>query len=720
MQPIEVQCSEDGLVGVLEPRAVLSGEFASLPKAPPLNRWDLAYDWRQVAYLLQLSRRLDSFEEQTLLPTRQMFYQFSARGHDLAQILLGLQLTDPADAVCGYYRSRPLLLALGVQPADVLGSSVARSGGYSDGRDIGAVFNFPNPRGASALPMCGGVGAQYTPAIGWAHGLEYRRTKLKDTRFSRAISVALGGDGSVATNGFWAALTIATTLTLPMLFIIEDNGYSISVPSDRQTPGGNIAVNLASFTNLRVESGDGTDPTEAAMLIGQALDHVRDRNGPYLLRLTVPRLQGHSFQDSQAYKSEATIVSELARDPLPKLKAHLVPAMLSEAEWQDIDARARATVETSWLEAKTRAVANPETVTRFLFAESQRVQVEGGQWAEGYTPPFSVREPRTDGARINMATAIRNTLRHELAINPRVVVFGEDVGAKGGVHGVTLGLQEQFGESRVFDTSLSEEGIVGRAVGMALCGLVPVPEIQFRKYADSATEQINDCGTIRWRTNNRFAAPVVLRIPCGFFRCGDPWHSQTNEVQFVHAPGWLVAVPSNAADAVGLLRASLCGNDPVIFFEHRAMLDSQWARRPYPGDDYVLPFGQAKTTLSGNLLTIVTWGAMVERCEAAAVASAMSVEVIDLRTLVPWDTAAVLASVRRTRRCLIVHEDLRTAGFGAELAAVVAEENFLCLDAPVARLTMPDIPSPHHPDLLEKVVPSVDDIRVKIHSMIGF
>jgi 2-oxoisovalerate dehydrogenase E1 component len=317
-----------------------------------------------------------------------------------------------------------------------------------------------------------------------------------------------------------------------------------------------------------------------------------------------------------------------------------------------------------------------------------------------------------------MVTAIRRTLDHELEINRRVVVFGEDVGPKGGVHAVTLGLQEKHGEHRVFDTSLNEEGIIGRAVGMALAGLMPVPEIQFRKYAEPATEQINDCGTMRWRTNNRFAAPMVLRIPGGFFKCGDPWHSQTNEVQFVHNPGWLVAVPSNAEDAVGLLRTALRGNDPVIFFEHRAMLDDVWARRAYPGDDYVLPFGRAKKVKQGDDITIVTWGAMVPRCEEAA--RDVSADVIDLRTLMPFDKETVLHSVRRTRRCLIVHEDLRTGGFGAEIAAIVADEAFIELDAPVARVTMPDIPSPHNPVLLNWAVPSVERIRAKIEELVGF
>src|SRR5690606_29000757 len=281
----------------------------------------------------------------------------------------------------------------------------------------------------------------------------------------------------------------------------------------------------------------------------------------------------------------------------------------------------------------------------------------------------------------------------------------------------TLGLAEKFGAARVFDTSLSEEGIIGRAVGMALAGLMPVPEIQFRKYAEPAAEQLSDCGTIRWRTANAFAAPMVVRMPGGYFKCGDPWHSQCNEVQFAHAVGWRVAMPSNAEDAAGLLRAALRGNDPTIFFEHRAMLDAAWARRPWPGDEYIVPFGRARLVRAGTELTIVTWGAMVQRCEQAAGESAVDAEVLDLRTLSPWDRAAVLESVEKTHRCLIVHEDNLTAGFGAEIAAVLAREAFFDLDAPIERVTMPDVPSPHSPLLLDAVVPNVERIVRAIQSV---
>jgi 2-oxoisovalerate dehydrogenase E1 component len=667
-------------------------------------------DWRTVARLVLTSRALDDLEENRLVPEKKILYQFSARGHDMAQVLLGLHLKD-GDAACGYYRSRPLLLALGVPLADALGSGMGRAGGYSDGRDIGVVFNYPNPGGAHALPMCGGVGAQYAPAAGWAQAITYKAEVLGEGP-GDAIALVLGGDASCATGGFWSALTIATTQTLPMLFYVEDNGYGISVLSSFQTPGGDIAANLASFGGLTIFSGDGTEPAEAARLIDQAVGHVRGRKGPALLRLTVPRLEGHSFQDTQTYKSEAVVAAEWARDPLPKLEAFCAARGIND--WSAIDEAVAAEVEAARAEADARPVSLPEDVARHVFFEGE-LQGIGGR--AGLDVP-TTDQPAPEGQRINMVTAIRRVLDQELAANPRVLVFGEDVGPKGGVHAVTLGLQDKYGVARVFDTSLNEEGIIGRAVGMALAGLMPVPEIQFRKYAEPATEQISDCGTIRWRTHNRFAAPMVLRIPGGFFKCGDPWHSQTNEVQFVHSPGWKVAVPSNAEDAVGLLRASLRGHDPVIFFEHRAMLDDSWARRPWPGDAFVLPFGKAKKTREGDDITIVTWGAMVPRCEAAA--EGVSADVIDLRTLMPWDSEMVLESVRTTRRCLIVHEDLRTGGFGAEIAAVVADEAFLDLDAPVARVTMPDIPSPHHPSLLEAAVPSVERIRAEIDRLVGF
>jgi 2-oxoisovalerate dehydrogenase E1 component len=680
-----------------------------------------APDWPRVTSLLHVSRTLDEIEETRLLPARKVLYQFSARGHDLAQILLGLQLTDAHDGVTVYYRSRPLMLALGVSAEEAAAGPLARADSFSGGRDIGVVFNRPGRGGATVLPSCGGVGAQYTPAAGWAQAIRYRHETLGDATYARSIAVTLGGDASTATSGFWAALNIATTLKLPMLFYIEDNAFGISVPSRLQTPGGNIAANLRAFTGLELLEGDGSDPRAAAELTRRAVARVREARTPLLLRLTVPRLSGHSGQDTQTYKSPQTLSDERARDPLNRLREFLVPALLPAAQWAQLAAEARRDTEQAVERALARAEPDPHALTDHVFFSStagkSALQEQGGLAPEGQAVAPQVTTARPEGARINMLTAIRRTLDVELAANPRMVVFGEDVGPKGGVHGATLGLQDKYGAARVFDTSLSEEGIIGRAVGMALAGLLPVPEIQFRKYADSAAEQLNDCGTLRWRTHNHFAAPMVVRMPGGFFKCGDPWHSQTNEVAWVHGIGWQVAVPSNAEDAVGLLRAALRGNDPVIFFEHRAMLDGAWARRPYPGDEFVVPFGRARTVRSGTELTVITWGAMVERCEQAAVSSHVDAEVLDLRTLSPWDRGAVRASVEKTRRCLIVHEDNMSAGFGAEIAATLAQESFFSLDAPIERLAMPDIPSPHSPVLLEAAVPDVARITQAIQRL---
>jgi 2-oxoisovalerate dehydrogenase E1 component len=511
--------------------AAPASDIASPAAGTPSAAGQRQVDWRRVAHLVQLSRALDDVEETRLVPERKVLYQFSARGHELAQVLLGLNLTDAHDGVAVYYRSRPLMLALGVSLEDAAAGPLARSGGFSGGRDIGVVFNRPGLGAPTVLPACGGVGTQYTPCAGWAQAIRYRHETLGDPAYARSIAVVLGGDASTATNGFWSALNIATTLALPMLFYIEDNAFGISVPSTLQTPGGNIAANLRCFAGLEVLEGDGSDPRAAQELTQRAVAQVRAQRAPLLLRLTVPRLSGHSGQDTQAYKSAATLGAERARDPLAALHGLLVPQLLGEGEWLEIAATARREVESAVAGALARPGPDPQHLSRQVFwqgADGEReLQQQGGLAADGYVFPPTSRTPQPEPTRINMLTAIRRTLDVELALNPRMLVFGEDVGPKGGVHGATLGLQDKYGVGRVFDTSLSEEGIIGRAVGMALAGLLPVAEIQFRKYAEPAAEQLNDLGTLRWRTRNRFAAPVVVRMPGGFFKCGDPWHSQT-------------------------------------------------------------------------------------------------------------------------------------------------------------------------------------------------
>jgi 2-oxoisovalerate dehydrogenase E1 component len=615
------------------------------------------------------------------------------------------------------------VLGLGLSLEDAIASAILRAGSVSAGRDGGVVFNLPRRDGPCVLPAVGGVGCQYTPAAGWAQALVYRAQVLGDDACRGSIAVVHGGEASTASNGFWSALNMAATLRLPLLFFVQDNGLGISVPSSLQTPGGNIAANLASFRGLHVIDGGDASPPEAAQLIADAIAHVRSWSGPALLRLRVPRLSGHSGQDTQSYRAAAEIAAAQGADPLQRLRQWVVPRLLDEEAWRAIEQDAEREVLETLACIERRPPPDGTTATRYVFAETSsdgtiELPLQGGQWADGAAPLPATRTASTDGPRINLLTAIRRTLEHELAVNPRVAVFGEDVARKGGVHGATLGLQERFGPDRVFDTSLSEEGIIGRAVGMALAGLVPVPEIQFRKYADPATEQLHDCGMLRWRTANRYAAPIVVRMPGGFGRCGDPWHGQSNEVQFLHAIGWRLAMPATAADAVGLLRTALRGHDPTILFEHRALLDAASARSPYPGEDYVLPFGIARRVRDGRAATIVSWGAMVERCEEAVAASGIDAEILDLRTLSPWDRDAVLASVRCTGRCLVVHEDNLTAGFGAEIAAVVAREAFFSLDAPVERLAMPDVPSPHAPALLAAVLPDAARIAAALGALV--
>ena len=702
----------------------MSAPSARKQPSPPRTTPDPRFDWRKIAYHTLVSRAMDDVEEttnrnRTSVPRDHLvLYQFSARGHDMAQCILASRLDHPHDAASAYYRSRPLLLALGLTIEDGFASPLGRSGGFSDGRDIGVVCNLPCRDGPMVLPMSGDVGSQFTPAAGWAQAITYHRDALRDRSWRRAIAVVLGGEASVATNGFWSCLTIATTLKLPLLFYIEDNGLGISVRGGMQTPGGNIAANLASFRNLFIRDGDGTDPGAAAALVDEVVAHVRNGSGPALLRLTVPRLSSHSGPDNQkGYRSDAEIAQDWERDPVPKLRSYLVPDVLSESEWSVLEREVERDVQVGLTAARARSGPDPTQIYRHVYAEPEETE----QRAVGGMPD-AVRKrlggdttPRESGELLRLAEAVRRTLDHELTVNHRLLVFGEDVGVKGGVHLVTEGLQRKHGVARVFDTSLSEEGIIGRAVGMAIAGLVPVAEIQFRKYADPATEQLNNCGTLRWRTANRFCAPIVVRMPGGFGKdVGDPWHSLSAEVQWAHAIGWQVVMPSNSADAVGLLRTAMRSQNPTIFFEHRSLLMTSDGSARYPGDDYVIPLGSARVIREGSDLTLVTWGAMVHRCQEAATAVRGSIELIDLRTIAPWDRDAVLRSVRKTGRCLIVHEDTMTAGFGAEIAAVVAKEAFWQLDAPVDRLCVEDVPMPYHPDLLAVVLPSSERVADRI------
>jgi 2-oxoisovalerate dehydrogenase E1 component len=659
--------------------------------------------WTRIARTVLTSRSLDRIEEQEMAPKGLVTYQFSARGHDMAQAILSECITHPHDGATCYYRSRPFVLGQGLTAEEAFRGSLARAGGMTDGRDIGVVHLLPKRERGTVLPASGDVGAQYSPGAGWAQSIGYYANVLKDDSYHGSIAVSLGGDASTATNGFWAALNIATTLELPMLFFIEDNGFGISVTSDLQTPGRNIAKNLAAFSNLQLFECKGYEPEDAEKNIRAAVEYVRTWQGPALIRVEVPRLSGHSFTDTQSYKSPELRALEESHDPLPKLEAFLTKDLISQKEWATIVEEVERDVRAAADRALAAPVPDTGIVLKHVFAQVTQV-TEGTK--EG-------------GIRMNLQDAVRKVLEVELAANPKLLIFGEDVGAKGGVHGATVDLQVKFGAARVFDTSLSEEGIIGRSVGMAMAGLKPVPEIQFRKYADPATEQINDCGTIRWRTLSKFTAPVVVRIPVGFGKkTGDPWHSVSGEAAFAHTIGWRIAYPSNTEDAVGLLRSALRGEDPTFFFEHRALLDTPQARAQYPGDEYILPFGKARIHKEGNAATIVTWGAMVDRATQAS--EGMDVEILDLRTIVPWDKEAVLRSVKKTNRVLVLHEDGWTCGLGGEIAATISQEAFEFLDAPVERLAVPDCPIPYNTTLMDSVVPTVAGIRTLLERLLRY
>lgn len=687
-------------------------------------------DWRTVARHVLLARELDRLEEHELVPgktsdPRKMIkYQFSAGGHELVQVLLACALDHPHDAAGVYYRSRPFMLTIGLSPREALAAGMARAGTPSDGRDVGVVFNMPSRGRATALPGAGDVGSQFSPSAGWAHAIRYRARVLQERDWEGAIAVAMGGDASTASNGFWAALNIATTQNLPVLFWIEDNGYGISVPAQLQTPGGNIAANLASFGNLKIFECDGTNPSQAAEVIHAAVRHVREHR-PALARLRVPRLQGHTYgEDQHAYKSEGQIARELESDPVVRLREFVLQTGVPADEWDAMLTGVRAELRAALSEAEEMPDPDPSGAARFVLFDGA-LNAQGGLRRENAQLPVSFETPPAPGARVNMLDAIRRTLEHELAVNPRLLVFGEDVGPRGGVHRATVGLQKEFGDARVFDTSLNEEGIMGRALGLAWAGLLPVPEIQFRKYADPAQNELDDIGTARWRTANKFANPMVVRMPLGFAvkqfgALGDPWHSPTAEIVYAHMPGWRIAFPSNAGDAVGLLRTALRGDDPTFFLEHRALLDTRDARRPYPGDDYCLPFGVLARVAAGDELTVITWGECVYRCLLAAQDFGGRVEILDLRTISPWDRDGVLASVKRTGKAMVVHEDTLTGGFAGEIIATIARDAFLDLDAPVERVATADTPIPFGVELLNAVIPSVTKIRATMQKLLDF
>jgi 2-oxoisovalerate dehydrogenase E1 component len=630
-------------------------------------------DWGKVAYFCLLSRFMDLKEKSERLPM-----SFPAIGHELVQVLTALLMEHEKDAASVYYRSRPLALALGMKPEDIFYANMGK------GRDVGMMYYL---RG-KILPTVGDVGGQFPKAVGWAQAIRYKG-------WDGAVAVAMGGDGSVASSGFWSALNIATTLNLPMVFVIEDNGWGIGVPSYLQTPGGNIAENLRSFKNLTVLEGRGYIPEETYRVLKEGFEIAR-KNRAVLIRFEVARIEGHSISDRQEYRSREEIEKSREKDPIVYLR-NLVE------NWEEVESRAKEDVERAWEEAKRRE-GERGNLKKYIFFE--------GEFAQG----DKVREFKMNKhPKMKMALAIRKAMEEALEENEDVLIFGEDVGLKGGIYGITRGFMERFGERRVFDTSLNELGIVGRAEGMAYAGLKPIAEIQFRKYADEARQAIHNIGFVRWRTNNAFSAPIILRIPVGFLRgISDPWHSFSAEQEFLHMFGWKIAYPSNAEDAYYLLKEALSMNDPVIFLEHRELYFSKLAEREI---SEFLPFGKGRVVKSGNSLTIVSWGYTLY--EALEGVKDMDVEVIDLRTLKPWDEELVFESVKKTGRLLVVHEDSLTCGFGAEIVSRVVEETFESLKIAPKRLAVPDVPIPFSQELFNLAYPTSDKIRKVVEEMLS-
>ncbi len=686
-------------------------------------------DWHRFYRTMLLSRRLDDKEIQ-LKNQSKSYFQISAAGHEAIQVAAGMALRPSYDWFFPYYRDRALCLALGVTPIDMLLSAVgAASDPSSGGRQM------PNHWSSPALHIVSPSSATTTQclhAIGAAEAGElYQRAAhlagLGDSQPDEVSYVSLG-DGSTSEGEFWESLNTACSAQLPVVFLVQDNGYAISVPVDVQTPGGDVARLLETFPHLKVIRVDGTDAVASFRAMTEAVSYARTRSGPALVRASVIRPYSHSMSDDESqYKSQTTRDAEAARDPISRCADLL--QMESLASDEDLRLIA-ADVDREIHEATEYALeaAKPDPATTMLYVYSPTVDP---------TSDTFDAIPVSDPVPITMVSAINRTLMDEMAVNPRIVVFGEDVAdsshpellsevkGKGGVFKATLGLQREHGSDRVFNTPLAEANIVGRAVGMAVRGLKPVVEIQFFDYIWPAMMQIRDELTMmRYRSNNAFSCPVVIRVPVGgYLKGGSLYHSQSGESIFAHCPGLRVVYPSNAIDAAGLLRMSIRCDDPVLFLEHKHLYRQTYNKGPYPGSDYTLPFGRAKVCRQGSDLTVITWGALVQRSLLAAEQAAedgIDTMVVDLRTIAPYDWEGVAEAVSATSRVVIAHEDQVTCGFGAELAARIAGDLFDQLDAPIRRVGALDCPVAYSPVLEEQTLPQASDILAAIRETAAY
>ena len=663
-----------------------------------------------------LSRALDD-REILLQKQSRVFFQISGAGHEILYTALARSLRSGSDWFFPYYRDRAMALALGVTPQAIMLQAVgAADDPASGGRQMPCHFgDVERHIVTSSSP----TGSQCLPAVGCAEAGRYiaRRPHLPgcSARGDEITYVSLG-EGATSEGEFWESLNSACRLHLPVLFVVADNGYAISVRAADQAPAP-VSELVHGFRGLAVTKMNGWDYAACRSKGSRAVARVRAGEGPGLIHAKVTRPYSHSSADSQAkYRDAAELAAEARHDPITTFRKALVGAgILDEDEAAAIEAEAKQAAAAAAEEALASARPDPATVTHHVV----RVRTEAER-ADPGDPPAG------EGEALVMADAIGRALHELMAADERIRIFGEDVAdaddevldhveGKGGVFGVTRGLQRAFGSARCFNTPLAESNIVGRGIGQAIRGLRPCAEIQFFDYIWPAMQQLrSEAATIRWRSNGSFSCPLVVRVAIGGYLTGGAiWHSQSGETIFAHTPGLSVAFPSRARDAVGLLRSAFAAGDPVLFLEHKHLYRQRYAADPMPPAGWQLPFGRGRVVRGGTDLTIATWGATVQKSVVAAeqlAAEGVSVEVVDLRTISPWDHDLVGESVTRTSRLLVVHEDTLTAGFGAEVAAWVTEHCFWSLDAPVRRVAAADTFVGYAPVLEQAILPQTEDI----------
>ena len=699
-----------------------------------LSRGDLLRIYRTMF----LSRRIDDREIQ-LKRQNKTFFQISGAGHEGVLAAAGLALRPGHDWVFPYYRDRALCLMLGVTPLEMFLEAVgAKDDPNSGGRQMPSHWGIPR---LNILPRSSSTGMQYTQAAGMAEASLYFEKSpraLKQAQEaplgehvrcqSDEITYVSGGDGSTSEGEFYEGLNTACLRALPVLFMIEDNGWAISVPVRCQTPGGNIAKLVANFPGLLVEECDGSDPLASFAVVRRAAEYCRARKGPALVHAQVTRPYSHSLSDDEKlYKTHAVREAEAHRDPIPKFGLFLVrEGIADERELEAIEAE----VDREIRESSDKALAAEPPSRESILVNQYSPDIDPTSSRFEATPNFS-GEPRT------MVEMISQTLAGEMARDERIVVLGEDVAdcsveedlehvkGKGGVFKATIGLQRRFGSARVFNTPIAEAGIVGSALGLAARGLKPVAEIQFFDYIWPAMMQLrNELSLFRWRSNGAFKSPAVIRVATGGYLTGGAiYHSQSGEVLFTHTPGIRVVMPSNALDLCGLLRTAIRCDDPVLFLEHKHLYRQPYNRSPYPGPDYTVPFGRARVTREGKDVSIITFGAVVHRAEVAAAQlerEGVSVEILDLRSLSPFDWDAICATVRKTNRVIVAHEDMLSWGYGAEIAARIGEQLFEELDAPVRRIAAMDTFCAYQPLLEDVILPQSSDIAAAVREMLAY